>query len=548
MRNPYFMPCARTCAPIGFVSTRGRDRRKLACGVVVAVLSFATWAETYTWTGGSGNWEDGAHWISSQSTTGTVPGAGDKAVLPAVAGGCTILVNQSFSVESIDIGDKNNAGGTVKLSFNHNLVNTVSGDIHVYKGATLTHEALSSTADTLAEGNRRVWIEADGDILIEKDSLVEADAKGYDISKGPGGNNGYCGGGFHATLGQKADGNTLAATEDGPRGVYGSFRCPTTHGSGGTGANGRGGGVIRLKALGTLRLDGVVRANGYLTASYGPGAGGSAWLTAGTISGAGSVSAYSPFYNGGGGRISLVQTAATDWTAFTGTIVTVSTSVENRIAPSIYLESAADAPGRGELRVTGCRNNGYPILFAPRVTDAEEPFGTVAVKTYGKVEVRSGMTLRVTKAVSAGGSSFASGEGTVELMPAAGETMTVSGTLEMKHLVITNAGGTVSFAKNCTVKSADDGTLKLAGTAAAPLTLTGTNGTWKLTVGAHVDADVSHVSVSNCNSSAGAAIADVCGTGLGGTANWYFTRPAQAGDPLVWTGAGGNTDWQNAGN
>jgi len=56
---------------------------KFACGILVSVLALSVRAESYTWTGGDGNWTDGTKWQSSGGTTGTAPGAGDDVVLPA---------------------------------------------------------------------------------------------------------------------------------------------------------------------------------------------------------------------------------------------------------------------------------------------------------------------------------------------------------------------------------------------------------------------------------------------------------------------------------
>jgi len=94
---------------------------------------------------------------------------------------------------------------------------------------------------------------------------------------------------------------------------YGSMTSPAHPGSGGAPARtssssgGQGGGAIRLVVSNLLVLDGIVSADGgtgYATNSpTGGGSGGSLWITAGTLSGAGSISACggSGVNNGGGG-------------------------------------------------------------------------------------------------------------------------------------------------------------------------------------------------------------------------------------------------------
>ncbi|HXJ75981.1 MAG TPA: hypothetical protein VNM37_24205, partial [Candidatus Dormibacteraeota bacterium] len=72
-----------------------------------------------------------------------------------------------------------------------------------------------------------------------------------------------------------------------------------------------GGGAIRLTALGALKLDGVISANGNPgLQGGGGGSGGSVWLTAGSISGNGAITANGGDGNansggGGGGRIAV---------------------------------------------------------------------------------------------------------------------------------------------------------------------------------------------------------------------------------------------------
>jgi len=93
--------------------------------------------------------------------------------------------------------------------------------------------------------------------------------------------------------------------------VFGSVHAPSEAGGGGNPGNGRGGGVIRLRAS-SLSVDGAVRADGQnLGASgEGGGAGGSVWITAVRIEGSGTISANGgdACEAGGGGALSVEYT------------------------------------------------------------------------------------------------------------------------------------------------------------------------------------------------------------------------------------------------
>jgi hypothetical protein len=105
-------------------------------------------------------------------------------------------------------------------------------------------------------------------------------------------------------------------------GSYGDWLTPVELGSAGGNAGtrpgGAGGGALRLIAGGTLRVDGTLKANGsspYVSSGFYPGggAGGSICVTAGTLSGSGSMSAggassgFSVGGGGAGGRIALYR-------------------------------------------------------------------------------------------------------------------------------------------------------------------------------------------------------------------------------------------------
>jgi hypothetical protein len=90
--------------------------------------------------------------------------------------------------------------------------------------------------------------------------------------------------------------------------TYGSLHSPTNIGA--TSGSGKGGGAIRIDVSGGSTVDGTIAANG--TGSGRTGAGGSVWLTTGTLSGGGTLSADgggTTSYGAGGGRVSVVLTS-----------------------------------------------------------------------------------------------------------------------------------------------------------------------------------------------------------------------------------------------
>jgi len=530
--------------------------------------SDASWGDpvcTVSYTGDHNlNWRKGASvwtgaedtaWTNSNNWTGSVPDADSDVFVQD--GTSQPTLSAETTVRSLRIGDgASSATLTVRAALtvreglavatNGTLVAdapiTVTNDVTLSAGAKMTHTAGDSTGNAY-----RLDVTTFGDFTLDAAAGIDVMNRGYANAKGPGGANGSCSAASYASIGGYFDRSTLGT------GIYGSVRRPDQCGSGGD--SGAGGGAVRLRVAGTLALNGTVNANASRN-GYGGGTGGSVWLTAGTIRGTGRVTAVCVCTGTcsfpSGGRVSLVQTAATDWTAFTGTVA-VGPDASTRPG-TVYRETAADRPAEGELEISGLSGNTMsatePVKLTAAVTDAGEPFGRVTVKQYGRLTVDDGVTLRVTEALNAGGSSFTTaGDGAVELRPPAGETLDLSGgTLKIKHLVVTNAGSTVSVAKDTVVTNLANGTVTLKGTDDAPLVLTGPNGAWKLSVDANAVQSVAYVDVSNCNSLAGAAVTDLWGNDLGGTKNWMFTRPVEAGARLTWTGAAGTTSWIEGGN
>ena len=314
-----------------------------------------------TWLGDFGSdWFDARNWSGD-----TLPGVSSRVILGEgaqvsvtndvrvrmveVTGNVMLKGTGTVSVvDAIDVGD----GGT--LSAGTPLRS--EGDCYVRTNGVLTHPDNGTGSEDTGVG---LSLSVAGDMIVEASGRVTAEGKGFAVAKGPGGKFSGNYGGMHAGRVRNASQSV----------TYGSILHPATLGSGGSGADSRnGGGRIRLSVDGTLRVEGSIDADGQTSGvKYYLGAGGSIWITCGTLAGtvAGSISA-----NGGrgtdgssgqsgGGRIAIYQTVATDFTGFAGTVRATagwSTQVGNapiqNAAGTIYLQSAGQPFGGGKVTIS----------------------------------------------------------------------------------------------------------------------------------------------------------------------------------------------------
>lgn len=172
-----------------------------------------------------------------------------------------------------------------------------------------------------------------GNATVESNGIINANSKS---TTGPGGGVVTCSGGLTISGGYGTGGgyggyggSTVCGRVDGN--IYGSITQPTQLGSPGGGSAtvafsaANGGGAINLSVAGTLSLAGNIAADGQSgrVPTGGGGSGGSVWLTAGVLSGNGSISANGGAVDplgggggGGGGRIAVYLIT----NLFTGTI------------------------------------------------------------------------------------------------------------------------------------------------------------------------------------------------------------------------------------
>ena len=210
------------------------------------------------------------------------------------------------------------SGTTLTVNGRHTI-----RDLVVQNNGTVTHAAgfmfdYSGGAGTDVVNGLWLNVQANptgGTVTVQGGSLFNVTGKGFAGGQGPGAgtasSNGSLGG---AGGGHGGDGGNSGTFAGGLS--YGSVTQPITLGSGGgswfSNPGGAGGGAVRLIVSGALTLNGSVVAAGIPDVfAGGAGAGGSIWITAGSLSGTGNLQAIGGaggsglWGGGGGGRIAV---------------------------------------------------------------------------------------------------------------------------------------------------------------------------------------------------------------------------------------------------
>ncbi len=222
----------------------------------------------------------------------------DKTIL--ATNNAELAVTGDFTVE-----------GHVTASLNNPIA--VGGSVLFGNKAVITHAGPVKTPTSAVD------ISSAGDFTIVAGATIDVHGKGYSAGNGPG-----AGGGANGPI--TAHGGSCSSTSFSITHCYGSILSPSLWGSGGFVSQGsNGGGLVTLSVGGTLTLDGVINANGLDNPRSGSG--GSVYITCARLSGPGVVTANAGYandnYSGGGGRIAIVQTAARDFSAFTGHVAAI---------------------------------------------------------------------------------------------------------------------------------------------------------------------------------------------------------------------------------
>lgn len=443
---------------------------------------------------------------------------------------------------SLTVGDK--------AQFIVDKSNTLNCSLTVNPGGKITHSPhLSYNLYPLYFDVYKVDLTINGNFTLQNGSSINVDSNGYYPNEGPGRATGasftkYAGAGYG---GQGAEGGDGSAYPGGA--TYGSLRAPVDLGSG-AGNAGYGGGAVIMRVSGTAAINGNISANGASMggSSSGNGSGGSVFLTANSFSGSGSISAnggsniYSTIGQGGGGRIALV-TAGADF----GSIAMQAyggggASIYRGAAGTIYLETAAQGAGNGDLFVDALNNAGQVVnattLISTGVTD--KAVGSVIIRNGGRFALAEGERLAVARDWTNRGAFIAGTNSTVTFASSA--SATVVGTNTFWNLSITNAGKTVAFEALAT--NSVIGALTLRGAAGSLVNLGSTSpgGFWRLTLLPGSSHSVSYVAVQDSDASGGDPVGATDSEDRGHNRNWVF-----GGGAITWDGSE-SSDWGTAAN
>jgi hypothetical protein len=385
------------------------------------------------WTGASStDWGTAGNW------SGGVPVPADDVLIDGAPNGrhpTLDLSSSAVTIKSLTLGSSSASTQTVSFGNVTDKKLTVTGNVTIGAYGTLTH-----TANTTLE-THRLFLDVGGDLTIAAGGKIDADVKGYAAgSYGPNGdaNGSYGGLGASGTA------------------TYGSLHAPTNCGAGGSGSLASGGGAVKLTVTGRTLLSGDITAMGIGAWNNGneSGAGGSIFLTTGTLEGSGNVRADSPsgaWWKGSGGRVAIVLTSPGTFATHTGLITAYggqAGNTGNGAAGTVYLRGYGVAENDGILIVD---NGGTPI-YSGKTTllssnTINKTVGEVRLRNNGLLQLAASQTLQVSGVWSnsaAAGYGLTNDAGTVEFVNG-GVAARVYGNTTWPNLTIASASKVVYF-------------------------------------------------------------------------------------------------------
>ena len=359
----------------------------LACALAAAYSPAATWRGlgANTLASNGDNWEGGS-----------APSTNDAIVLDATGAAYPMTWDLDFPVGSwtqdgytstVTIATRYGSTGFTNLVVTNNVV---------LNSGKWTHK------DNATVATYRLCVTIGGSLTIGAEAAIDVDALGFDVKYGTSGilaSPTYNGGDY---AGYGGIGGTTIYNPP-----YGSITAPVDLGCGGGSAGGSssGGGAVMLTVARAFVHNGAIRATSKVS-NYYTGSGGSVFITAGSIAGAGTISANSakPNYtaSGSGGRVAVILTDEdADFSAYN---VVVLVEAISQCTPggnpggsgTIYLETRDDTPHHGWLVVKG---NGlvpatkyqYPIVYS--ADDALPNFSRLTLTNAALVRIEAGKNL-----------------------------------------------------------------------------------------------------------------------------------------------------------
>ena len=518
----------------------------VCAAVAAAVVAFADGdASTGTpvvWTGdgGDGKWTTPENWNPV-----CVPG---PTSCVTIASG-TVTISSPAHVQNLVIGDGVTAVGVTvqanlvvddsldvlaKVTLTADSPISVGNDVRLRSGATVTHTGPNS------KELYRVDIAAGGDVTVEASATINVSENGYTYQKGPG---------YSSSMASHG-----GSPPEHPNMCYGCLSAPTNYGSGGSNWR-RGGGAVKLFAGGLMQLDGTITANGQEGGSqYETGAGGSIWLKAAELRGAGTVSARggdstnakSP-WSGGGGRVAVWLSQATDLSAWNGKI-TARGGTPVGGPGTVYEQFAGQTQTNATVILdNGGRAVGYVELGAKLGSDF---VGTLVITNGACVRMLDSTLTVYGDLIVPSKGSFVEPAGK-SIVLAGSNPKRISGAMGLPGVSCTIPGMSLIFgtgSSDC-FTIAEEGRLTLIGNGEWPISLTGdpAESEWAMCLKPSVKTDIQNVAVSNSNARTGLPVLAIDSQDLGGNDNWGFSPRIVPGERISWTGKNG-TSYADTGN
>lgn len=482
---------------------------------------------------------------------------GGELVIPGEITEGRIVCVEADSVLRPVAGDVMTLCTNATLVVNRNL--TVASNLVVKAGARVVHSIMQYDfyGDAYKNLFPKIDLEVPGDLVIDEGGAVDVTGLGYRKRTGPG--IGTISGGTSASHGG------ISPRAGDPK-CYGDIKEPVDYG---TGANSdltdRGGGAVKITVGGTLTVNGAVKADGSFEPTgnvrdlYNASAGGSVWLSAGSLVGNGRISANgvaarsAGYFGSGGGRVAVYFTddgASLD--DFDGVVTAYGGDSIQATEPSggagtMFFKTTAQLHGTLVIDNNGLKAWEGTTDISSSVASTE--FDDVVLRNGASLRVREGNELVIHGDLTTDSSSMITNEpgGTVRFT-GADTVSTLSGTNSFTSFVCESPGKRFRFAGegsffeilpqgDITLKGTQDAMIDFASTDEAP---------WYMKLGSQVVQDISFVSVSHSDASAGVAVSAIDSENGEDNVNWLFSTIVE-GAVNAWTGAA-DGDWANANN
>lgn len=348
------------------------------CGVNVSD-SDASWGRTIAAgdfasnEGNNENWDftsgSAAEWVGGKDSNWTTPenwlpeGVPGETTVVAIRPKAAVTVTLSSTETIVPVGGIMLGGSDFSATLNCNKAVEVAGGVDIDANGTLVLNSIATNnilnGNFVARPGSKVthdgpwWSNTQscgvnllvkGDMRVEKGASINVDGKGFATGYGIGHGSGQGIGTTCPSHGGIGDAQSSAN-------CYGSIMCPVTFGSPYLVAPSAGGGQVKVTVTGNLIVDGTITTNG---GRDNGGSGGSIWLTAGILTGGGTVSAcgVNGTYGAAGGRIAIYQTVA-ETLSFKGTITYAaanpSAASKMNSHGTRYYQYANQEPGGGTI-------------------------------------------------------------------------------------------------------------------------------------------------------------------------------------------------------